>query len=86
MWHGQHAMIPYARTANMTQACAMVSRHGDAGLQAVALRRLGVEPVRGSGARGDRVREKGGAKALIGSVLSGRYRIVERERLAQRAR
>jgi lysophospholipid acyltransferase (LPLAT)-like uncharacterized protein len=65
MWHGQHAMIPYARTANMTQACAMVSRHGDAGLQAVALRRLGVEPVRGSGARGDRVREKGGAKALI---------------------
>jgi lysophospholipid acyltransferase (LPLAT)-like uncharacterized protein len=65
MWHGQHTMIPFARTANMTRACAMVSRHGDAGAQAVALRRLGVEPIRGSGARGDRVREKGGAKALI---------------------
>lgn len=65
MWHGQHTMIPFARTANMTRACAMVSRHGDADLQAVTLRRLNVEPVRGSGARGDRVLEKGGAKALI---------------------
>ena len=65
MWHGQHLMIPFARASQMTRACAMVSRHRDAGLQAVALRRLNVEPVRGSGARGDKVREKGGAKALI---------------------
>ena len=65
MWHGQHLMIPFARAPNMTRACAMVSRHRDAGLQAVALRRLNVEPIRGSGARGEKVREKGGAKALI---------------------
>jgi lysophospholipid acyltransferase (LPLAT)-like uncharacterized protein len=65
MWHGQHTMIPFARAKNMTRACAMVSRHADADLQAVTLRRLNVEPVRGSGARGDRVMEKGGAKALI---------------------
>jgi len=65
MWHGQHVMIPFARAPNMTRACAMVSRHRDAGLQAVALRRLNVEPIRGSGARGEKVREKGGAKALI---------------------
>jgi lysophospholipid acyltransferase (LPLAT)-like uncharacterized protein len=65
MWHGQHLMIPFARATQMTHACAMVSRHRDAGLQAVALRRLNVEPVRGSGARGEKVREKGGAKALI---------------------
>ena len=65
MWHGQHLMIPFARATQMTKACAMVSRHRDAGLQAAALRRLNVEPVRGSGARGDKVREKGGAKALI---------------------
>jgi len=43
----------------------MVSRHRDAELQAEALARLGIEPVRGSGARGDKVREKGGARALI---------------------
>ena len=65
MWHGQHLMIPFARAPHMTRVCALVSRHRDAGLQAAALRRLNVEPVRGSGARGDKVREKGGAKALL---------------------
>jgi lysophospholipid acyltransferase (LPLAT)-like uncharacterized protein len=65
MWHGQHLMIPFARAPNMTKACAMVSRHRDAGLQAAALRALNVEPIRGSGAHGEKVREKGGARALI---------------------
>lgn len=65
MWHGQHIMIPFARAPNMTRVYAMVSRHRDAAMQAVALRRLNIEPVRGSGAFGDKVREKGGAKALI---------------------
>jgi lysophospholipid acyltransferase (LPLAT)-like uncharacterized protein len=65
MWHGQHIMLPYARAPLMGKVRAMVSRHGDADLQAVALRRLGILPVRGSGAKGDRVREKGGARALI---------------------
>jgi lysophospholipid acyltransferase (LPLAT)-like uncharacterized protein len=65
MWHGQHIMLPFARAPQMDKVRAMVSRHGDADLQAVALRRLGVLPVRGSGAKGDRVREKGGARALI---------------------
>ena len=65
MWHGQHLMLPFARAPNMASVCAMVSRHRDAALQASALSRLGIEPVRGSGARGDKVREKGGARALI---------------------
>jgi lysophospholipid acyltransferase (LPLAT)-like uncharacterized protein len=65
MWHGQHLMIPFARAPQMTRACAMVARHRDAGLQASTLSWLNVEPIRGSGARGDKVREKGGAKALI---------------------
>jgi hypothetical protein len=66
MWHGQHIMLPYARASNMGEVRAMVSRHRDAGLQAIALSRLGIEPVRGSGAHsGGKVREKGGAKALI---------------------
>ena len=66
MWHGQHIMLPYARAPSMKHVCAMVSRHRDAGAQAVGLRRLGIEPIRGSGARDGRVHEKGGAKALIG--------------------
>jgi lysophospholipid acyltransferase (LPLAT)-like uncharacterized protein len=65
MWHGQHLMLPFARAPNMAEVFAMVSRHRDAGLQATALAALGIQPVRGSGARGDKVREKGGAKALI---------------------
>jgi len=65
MWHGQHIMLPYARPPVMDKVRAMVSRHGDADLQAVALRRLGILPVRGSSAKGDRIREKGGARALI---------------------
>ncbi len=65
MWHGQHIMLPFARASNMTRVLAMVSRHRDAGVQAIALRRLNILPVRGSGARGEKVREKGGAKALI---------------------
>jgi lysophospholipid acyltransferase (LPLAT)-like uncharacterized protein len=58
-------MLPFARARNMAKVNAMVSRHRDASLQAIALQRLGVEPIRGSGARGEKVREKGGAKALI---------------------
>lgn len=65
MWHGQHLMVPLARRPESSRIYAMVSRHRDAGGQADALRRLGVEPIRGSGAHGDRVHEKGGARALI---------------------
>jgi lysophospholipid acyltransferase (LPLAT)-like uncharacterized protein len=65
MWHGQHIMLPFARAPQMTRVLAMVSRHADATAQAIGLRRLGIYPVRGSGARGDKVREKGGARALI---------------------
>ncbi len=65
MWHGQHLMIPFARGEAMPKVYAMVSRHRDAGAQAHALRWFDVEPIRGSGAHGDRVREKGGARALL---------------------
>jgi len=65
MWHGQHLMMPFARHPSVPRVYAMVSRHRDAGLQAEALRWLDIEPIRGSGAHGDRIREKGGARALI---------------------
>ena len=65
MWHGQHLMMPFARHPSVPRVYAMVSRHRDAGAQAHALRWFRIEPVRGSGAHGERVREKGGARALI---------------------
>lgn len=65
MWHGQHIMIPFARPEWMP-ACSLVSRHGDGGFNAVALRELGIGAIRGSGARpGHKVREKGGAPAFL---------------------
>jgi hypothetical protein len=64
MWHGQHLMISFARPQSMGRIAALISRHVDAGAQAVALRYLGVAPVRGSGGRGDRIRRKGGVFAL----------------------
>jgi hypothetical protein len=64
MWHGQHLMISFAWPKSIARMAAMISRHGDGGAQASALRRLGVTPVRGSGASAERAREKGGAPAL----------------------
>jgi len=65
MWHGQHLMIPYARTKSIARIAALTSRSRDAGPQAVALRHLGIMPVRGSGGKPGQVRQKGGAAALL---------------------
>ena len=67
MWHGQHIMIPFARPDWMP-ACSLVSRHGDGGFNAVALRELGIGAIRGSGALGKKIREKGGAAAFLAMV------------------
>jgi lysophospholipid acyltransferase (LPLAT)-like uncharacterized protein len=67
MWHGQHIMIPFSRPEWMP-ACSLVSRHGDGGFNAVALRELGIGAIRGSGALGKKIREKGGASAFLAMV------------------
>ena len=54
MWHGQHIMIPFARPDWMP-AASLVSRHGDGGFNAVALRELGIGSIRGSGALGKKI-------------------------------
>lgn len=66
MWHGQHVMISFAWPPSVKHVAALVSRHQDAGVQAVALRRMGVTPIRGSGGRSSRIRDKGGVAAMIG--------------------
>jgi lysophospholipid acyltransferase (LPLAT)-like uncharacterized protein len=64
MWHGQHFMISFAWPRSIQRMAALISRHGDGGVNAAALRRLGVTPIRGSGARSKGRREKGGAPAM----------------------
>lgn len=67
MWHGQHLMVPFGRPEWM-KASSLVSRHGDGELNAIALRELGIGAIRGSGAHGRKVREKGGASAFFAMI------------------
>jgi lysophospholipid acyltransferase (LPLAT)-like uncharacterized protein len=64
MWHGQHLMMPLARPKAMDRLAVLISRHEDAGAQALAAERLDIIPVRGSGGPADRVYYKGGALAM----------------------
>ena len=64
MWHGQHLMTPLARPRTMDRLAVLISRHEDAGAQALAAERLDITPVRGSGGPADRVYYKGGASAM----------------------
>jgi len=66
MWHGQHLMLSFSWPQAIARVAALISRSGDGSMQAAALRRLGVIPVRGSGGRPGRVQRKGGAPALRG--------------------
>jgi lysophospholipid acyltransferase (LPLAT)-like uncharacterized protein len=67
MWHGQHLMVPFGRPDWM-KASSLVSRHGDGEFNAIALRELGIGAIRGSGAHGRKVREKGGASAFFAMI------------------
>jgi lysophospholipid acyltransferase (LPLAT)-like uncharacterized protein len=67
MWHGQHFMVSYAWPKGM-RVSALISRSGDGELNARALERLGVEPIRGSGGSRRKTRKRGGAEALRAMV------------------
>ena len=74
MWHGQHLMMPFARPVTMDRLAVLISRHKDAGAQALAAERLGITAVRGSGGPADRNYYKGGAPAtreLLRQLESG---------------
>jgi lysophospholipid acyltransferase (LPLAT)-like uncharacterized protein len=57
-------MMPLARPKTMGPLAVLISRHEDAGAQANAADRLGIEPVRGSGGPIWRQQDKGGASAM----------------------
>ena len=63
MWHGQHFMIHFARRPQ-DRVSALISRHRDGEFNAIALKHLNINPIRGSGAHGKKIHEKGGAQAL----------------------
>ena len=66
LWHGRHFMVPLVSPPDVP-VTALISRSGDAELNAAVLERMGIETVRGSGGR-ERAkrRPKGGAGAFLG--------------------
>ena len=69
MWHGQHFMVHYAWPRE-ARIAALISRHTDAELNALVLKRLGVKAIRGSGGRAEKARRRGGTTALLEMVRS----------------
>ena len=63
MWHGHHFLVPFMRREGH-EFKILISRHGDGEINAVAVTRLGLGLVRGSGARPQRQHHKGGPAAL----------------------
>jgi lysophospholipid acyltransferase (LPLAT)-like uncharacterized protein len=63
LWHGQHLGAHFAWPSGMKVA-ALISRNRDAEANALALQRLGVIPIRGSGGRAEKMRKRGGFQAL----------------------
>lgn len=65
LWHGQHLLAP-ALYPSGRELVAMVSRSADAELNALVIKKFGIDAVRGSGGRSTKSKlEKGGATALI---------------------
>lgn len=63
-WHGQHLMTPFIRTKESHRAKVLISRHRDGEFNAIAVERLGVGTIRGSGDHGREFHRKGGVGAF----------------------
>lgn len=69
MWHGQHFLVPFMRREGH-EFRILISRHGDGEINAVAVSRLGLGLIRGSGGRRRRQHAKGGPAALRAMVTA----------------
>ena len=73
MWHGQHFMMPFLkRKEHLVKV--LISRHRDGEINAIAAKRLGVEPIRGSGTSGRDYLKKGGVagfKQMLEALARG---------------
>ena len=63
-WHGQHFMTPFIKTKEIHRAKVLISRHRDGEFNALAVERLGIGTIRGSGDHGSAFYRKGGVGAF----------------------
>jgi len=62
-WHGQHFMTPFIKKSGH-RGKVLISRHRDGEFNALAVERLGIGTVRGSGDHGSAFHRKGGVGAF----------------------
>src|SRR6185436_11530039 len=62
-WHGQHFLTPFIKTKPSYRAKVLISRHRDGEFNAIAVERLGIGLIRGSGDHGGAFHRKGGVGA-----------------------
>jgi lysophospholipid acyltransferase (LPLAT)-like uncharacterized protein len=62
-WHGQHFMVPFFKRDHH-RFKVLISRHRDGEINAVAVERLGIGTIRGSGDHGIEFQRKGGMTAF----------------------
>ncbi|WP_315743996.1 MULTISPECIES: lysophospholipid acyltransferase family protein [unclassified Bradyrhizobium] len=87
-WHGQHFMTPFIKTKASYRAKVLISRHRDGEFNAIAVERLGVGTIRGSGDHGAAFHRKGGVGAFKEMVraLDENYNVALTADVPKRAR
>ena len=63
-WHGQHFLTPFIKTKPSHKAKVLISLHRDGEFNAIAVERLGIGTIRGSGDHGSAFHRKGGVGAF----------------------
>jgi lysophospholipid acyltransferase (LPLAT)-like uncharacterized protein len=69
LWHGQHVFVPIGWPRDLPVS-ALVARHADGEINAIALEKLGFGTIRGAGGGGNQRKliKRGGMQALRGMV------------------
>ncbi len=62
-WHGQHGLV-YRVVPRGVRLAALISRHGDGGINAAMIERLGLLSIRGSGGPPEKMQRRGGVAAM----------------------
>jgi hypothetical protein len=87
-WHGQHFMTPFIPNKPSHRVKVLISRHRDGEFNAIAVERLGIGTIRGSGDHGSAFYRKGGVGAFKEMVraLSEGYNVASTADVPKRAR
>jgi len=87
-WHGQHFMTPFIKTKPSHRGKVLISRHRDGEFNAIAVERLGIGTIRGSGDHGSAFHRKGGVGAFKEMVraLEENYNVALTADVPKRAR